>query len=270
MLDDVSLEVPKGGVCAIIGPSGSGKSTLLRCVNFLEPYDRGAVYVDDELVGYVDRDGRRTLRPAREIARMRGSVVMVFQQLNLFSHMTAVENVMIAPVKVRKMPRREAIARAQDLLVKVGLESRMHDYPAFLSGGEQQRVAIARALAMDPKVMLLDEVTSALDPERVAEVLEVIRRLASDGMTMLVVTHEMEFARDMAHQVIFMDGGRIVERGGPDVLTAPSTPRLRAFLGRLSGRTGLDGARDLRDPAWSGAGADLGSEGLASEGKPGS
>ncbi len=235
VVDDVWLDVPKGAVCAIIGPSGSGKSTLLRCVNFLESYDSGAVYVDDELVGYVDRDGRRTLRPAREIARMRASVVMVFQQLNLFSHMTAVENVMIAPVKVRKVPRREAIARAEELLVKVGLETRMHAYPAFLSGGEQQRVAIARALAMDPKVMLLDEVTSALDPERVAEVLEVIRRLASEGMTMLVVTHEMEFARDMAHQVIFMDGGRIVERGGPDVLTAPATPRLRSFLRRLSG-----------------------------------
>jgi ABC-type polar amino acid transport system ATPase subunit len=157
--------------------------------------------------------------------------------LNLFSHMTAVENVIIAPVKVRRVPRRHAIVRAEELLVKVGLESRMHA-PPFLSGGEQQRVAIARALATDPKVMLLDEVTSALDPERLAEVLEVIRRLAGGGMTMLVVTHEMEFARNMAHQVVFMDDGRIVERGGPEVLSTPATPRLQVFLGRLSGRPG--------------------------------
>ncbi|MBI4591233.1 MAG: amino acid ABC transporter ATP-binding protein, partial [Candidatus Rokubacteria bacterium] len=163
-------------------------------------------------------------------------VCMVFQQFNLFAHMTALENVMIAPVKVKEVPRREAAARAEQLLVKVGLKDRMHAYPGFLSGGEQQRVAIARALAMDPKVMLLDEVTSALDPERVAEVLEVIRKLAGDGMTMLVVTHEMDFAREIAHQVVFMDGGRVVERGGSEVLASPRTERLQTFLGRLKGR----------------------------------
>ena len=236
ILQDVSLRVPKGSVCTIIGPSGSGKSTLLKCINFLEPYDQGSIFVDDELVGYVERNGRRALRPSREIAQMRASVAMVFQQLNLFSHMTAVENVMIAPVKVKKVPRELALARAEELLVKVGLENRMHAYPGFLSGGEQQRVAIARALAMEPKVMLLDEVTSALDPERVAEVLEVIRKLGREGMTMLVVTHEMEFAREVAHQVVFMDGGRVVEQGGPEVLAAAESPRLQAFLRRLSGR----------------------------------
>lgn len=236
VLEDVSLGVPKGNVCIVIGPSGSGKSTLLKCINFLEPYDRGCIYIEDELVGYQERDGRRRLRPRHEIARMRSQVCMVFQQFNLFAHMTALQNVMIAPIKVKEVPRREAAARAEQLLVKVGLKDRMHAYPGFLSGGEQQRVAIARALAMDPKVMLLDEVTSALDPERVAEVLEVIRKLAGDGMTMLVVTHEMDFAREIAHQVVFMDGGRVVERGGSEALASPRTERLQAFLGRLKGR----------------------------------
>ena len=235
VLDDVSLAVPKGSVCIIIGPSGSGKSTLLRCINFLEPYEEGAIFVDGELVGYREVDGRRRLRPRREISRMRAQTSMVFQQFNLFTHMTAVENVAVAPTKVKGEPRAKARARAEELLLKVGLAERMHAYPGFLSGGEQQRVAIARALAMAPKVLLLDEITSALDPERVTEVLEVIRTLATEGMTMLVVTHEMAFARDISTQVVFMDEARVIERGGPEILDRPESARLQAFLGKMTG-----------------------------------
>ena len=233
VLDGVSLEVPKGSVCIIIGPSGSGKSTLLRCINFLEPYQAGSIAIEDELVGYSQIDRVRKLRPRREITRMRGETGMVFQQFNLFAHMTALENVAIAPIKVKGVERKQARDDAERLLVKVGLAERMSAYPGFLSGGEQQRVAIARALAMAPKVLLLDEITSALDPERVGEVLEVIRTLADEGMTMLVVTHEMGFAHDIADQVVFMDEGQVIERGGVDILDDPKTSRLKGFLGKL-------------------------------------
>lgn len=233
VLNAVSLEVPKGTVCSIIGPSGSGKSTLLRCVNFLEPYDDGAIYIDDKLVGYTDGNGSRVRRKASEIAQMRSEATMVFQQMNLFSHLTALENVAVAPIKVKKMRRADAEEKAKELLSKVGLAERMHDYPGHLSGGEQQRVAIARALAMDPKVLLLDEVTSALDPERVSEVLAVIEKLAREGITMLVVTHEMDFARRASQQVVFLEDGCVIERGGPEILTSASTPRVTRFLDHL-------------------------------------
>lgn len=233
VLQDVSLGVPKGSVCTLVGPSGSGKSTLLRCINFLEPYDEGTIYVDGRLVGYVEPSEPRRLRPRREIALMRAQIGMVFQQFNLFLHLTALQNVAVAPIKVRHMARPAAVRAAEELLVKVGLQDRMHAYPAFLSGGEQQRVAIARALAMQPAVLLLDEVTSALDPERVKEVLEVIRALAADGMTMVIVTHEMGFARDIARQVVFMDKGAVIERGGTEILVNPQTARLRSFLGGI-------------------------------------
>ena len=233
VLDGVSLGVPKGSVCIIIGPSGSGKSTLLRCINFLEPYQSGSITIEGEVVGYSQIDGNRKLRRRREITRMRGQTGMVFQQFNLFAHMTALENVDIAPIKVKGVERKQARDDAEQLLVKVGLAERMTAYPGFLSGGEQQRVAIARALAMKPKVLLLDEITSALDPERVGEVLEVIRTLAGEGMTMLVVTHEMGFAHDIADQVVFMDEGQVVERGRVDILDQPQTSRLKEFLGKL-------------------------------------
>lgn len=234
VLQDVSLSVPKGSACTVVGPSGSGKSTLLRCINFLESYDEGAIYVDGKLVGYVDADERRRLRPRREITAMRAQLGMVFQQFNLFLHLTALENVAVAPIKVLRVGRAEALRTAEELLVKVGLQERLRAYPAFLSGGEQQRVAIARALAMRPKVLLLDEVTSALDPERVKEVLEVIRGLAAEGMTMVIVTHEMGFARDIAHRVIFMDRGAVVEHGDAEILMEPQTARLRSFLGGMA------------------------------------
>lgn len=234
VLKDVDFEVPRGTVCIVIGPSGSGKSTLLRCINFLERYDEGAIWVDGAQVGYVERNGQRKLRPRREIARMRSDIGMVFQQFNLFSHLTAFENVSVPPVKVKRVARAVAREQAEALLVKVGLRDRMHAYPGYLSGGEQQRVAIARALAMQPKVLLFDEITSALDPERVAEVLEVIRQLASEGMTMVVVTHEMAFARDIADQVIFMDQARIVARGSAALLDNPESDRLKSFLGKMT------------------------------------
>jgi len=233
ILDKVSHSVAKGTVCGILGPSGSGKSTLLRCIDFLEPYDGGEIRVDGELVGYRQVDGVRRPRPRREIARMRSECSIVFQQFNLFVHMTALENVSVAPIKVKGMAKSQAVGLAESLLRKVGLVDRRHAYPAFMSGGEQQRVAIARALAMDPKVLLLDEVTSALDPERVAEVLDVIARLAADGITMLLVTHQVRFAQDICHDVVFMDEGRIVESGPPKVLKDPRTERLRAFLRHL-------------------------------------
>jgi polar amino acid transport system ATP-binding protein len=235
VLDSVTMDIQKGTVCIIVGPSGSGKSTLLRCVNFLEPYDDGSIFIDDELVGYQELNRRRRPRSRREIARMRADTGMVFQEFNLFTHMTALENVSVAPIKVQGVPRAEARALAEERLIKVGLKERMHAYPAFLSGGEQQRVAIARALAMEPKVLLLDEVTSALDPERVGEVLEVIRALAEEGMTMLIVTHEISFAREIAHQVAFLDDGRLVEIGGRQILNQPRSERMQAFLGKLNG-----------------------------------
>jgi polar amino acid transport system ATP-binding protein len=235
VLKGVSLEVLPGEVVCVIGPSGSGKTTLLRCINFLESYDAGRIFVDDELVGYRERDGR--LVPAREkdVARVRAETAMVFQQFNLFPHMTALNNVAFGPSRVRGLSKEDAQRKARELLARVGLAEKADAYPAQLSGGQQQRVAIARALAMEPKVMLFDEVTSALDPELVGEVLAVMEDLAaSHGVTMVVVTHEMHFAREAADRVVFMDGGVIVEEGQPDVvLGSPRSDRLRAFLRRF-------------------------------------
>jgi polar amino acid transport system ATP-binding protein len=233
IIDGVTLSVPQGTVCGILGPSGSGKSTLLRCVNFLENYEAGEIRIDGESVGYDVRDGRRVPKPRSEVARMRSQCCIVFQQFNLFSHMTALENVTIAPVRVRGLSRSHARQSAAALLDKVGLSARKDAYPAFLSGGEQQRVAIARALAMQPKVLLLDEVTSALDPERAAEVLDVIAALAREGMTMMMVTHQVHFAREVCRSMVFMDEGRIIEEGGPGMLASPNSERLRSFLRHL-------------------------------------
>jgi polar amino acid transport system ATP-binding protein len=235
VLRGVNLDVQPGEVVCIIGASGSGKTTLLRCINFLETYESGRIYVDDELVGYRERDGR--LVPAREkdVARVRAETAMVFQQFNLFPHMTVLNNVAFGPIRVRGVAKDEAQRRARELLARVGLSDKADAYPAQLSGGQQQRVAIARALAMEPKVMLFDEVTSALDPELVGEVLAVMENLAaSHGVTMIVVTHEMMFAREAADRVVFMDDGVIVEEGRPDdVIGNPRSDRLRAFLRRF-------------------------------------
>jgi polar amino acid transport system ATP-binding protein len=235
VLKGINLHVQPGEVVCIIGASGSGKTTLLRCINFLETYESGRIYVDDELVGYRERDGR--LIPAREkdIARVRAETAMVFQQFNLFPHMTAAANVAFGPIKVRGIAKEDAQRKARELLARVGLSDKADVYPSQLSGGQQQRVAIARALAMEPKVMLFDEVTSALDPELVGEVLAVMENLAaSHGVTMIVVTHEMMFAREAADRVVFMDDGVIVEEGHPDdVIGNPRSDRLRAFLRRF-------------------------------------
>ena len=232
VLKGISLEVAPGEVMCLIGPSGSGKSTLLRCVNHLEKINRGRLWVDGELVGYREAGGKLYELPEPEIVRHRAEVGMVFQRFNLFPHMTAIENVIEAPVRVKKRKKREAVARGEELLQRVGLADKVHEYPARLSGGQQQRVAIARALAMDPKLMLFDEVTSALDPELVKEVLDVMRELAREGMTMIVVTHEIGFAHDVADQVVFMDEGVVVERGRPaDVLGNPGEERTKRFLG---------------------------------------
>jgi polar amino acid transport system ATP-binding protein len=224
VLDGVSLEVAKGEVVCIIGPSGSGKSTLLRCMNGLESYDEGEVAIDGELVH----------RESASIHRLRSEVGMVFQRFNLFPHRTALENVMEGPVFVKGASRAEAQVEAAALLGKVGLRQKLDAYPAKLSGGQQQRVAIARALAMQPKAILFDEPTSALDPELVGEVLKVMLTLAREGMTMVVVTHEMGFASEVAHRVLFLDAGRIVEEGPPQqILAAPKHERTRDFLQRV-------------------------------------
>jgi polar amino acid transport system ATP-binding protein len=230
-LDRVSLEVNPGEVLCIIGPSGSGKSTLLRCINQLERIDSGAVWIDDELVGFrKDGDKLYELTDA-EIARQRLSSGMVFQRFNLFAHMTALENIIEGPVIVHKRAKSAVIAEALALLERVGLKDKQDAYPSELSGGQQQRIAIARALAMKPKLMLFDEPTSALDPELVSEVLAVMRDLAESGMTMIVVTHELGFAREVAHRVVFMDRGRIVESGTPrQVLNSPQEKRTQDFI----------------------------------------
>jgi polar amino acid transport system ATP-binding protein len=238
VLRGVSLRVARGETVVVIGPSGSGKTTLLRCVNLLEDYQQGTVTVDGEPVGYIlDRNGQRQRMAEREIAAAREKIGIVFQSYNLFPHMTALQNIVAAPIRVRGIPRPKAEQRARDLLAMVGLSDKADAYPARLSGGQQQRVAIARALAMDPKIMLFDEVTSALDPELVGEVLAAMQQLARDGMTMIVVTPEMSFARDVADRVVFMDGGVIVEEGAPEEMFAsPRTDRVRQFLKRYNDR----------------------------------
>jgi polar amino acid transport system ATP-binding protein len=235
VLKGVDLDIAPGEVVTIIGPSGSGKTTLLRCVNFLETYQGGRIYVDGKLVGYREDHGRLRPAPEKEIARIRAETAMVFQQYNLVPHMTALRNVTFGPMKVRGIKKGPAEERARALLERVGLADKADSYPAQLSGGQQQRVAIARALAMEPKVILFDEVTSALDPELVGEVLAVMTDLAeSHGVTMMVVTHEMGFAREVADRIVFMDGGVVVEQGPPArVLDNPESERLQAFLRRL-------------------------------------
>ena len=234
VLKGVTLEIAKGQVLVLVGPSGSGKSTFLRCINHLEQVNAGRLYIDGELVGYRERGGKLHELPPREAARQRRDVGMVFQHFNLFPHRTALANIMEAPIHVKKVKKVDALARARDLLEQVGLSDKADAYPAQLSGGQQQRVAIARALAMTPKLMLFDEPTSALDPELVGEVLAVMKKLATEGMTMVVVTHEMGFAREVADQVVFMDGGVIVERGNPrEVLTNPQHERTKAFLSKV-------------------------------------
>ncbi|WP_443034072.1 amino acid ABC transporter ATP-binding protein [Streptomyces sp. CA2R106] len=231
VLDGVDLDVREGEVTVLLGPSGSGKSTLLRCVNHLERPDAGFVEIGGELVGYRHDGGRLHELRARAVTRQRADVGMVFQQFNLFPHLTVLGNIVEAPVAVRGVPRKQAAARARELLERVGLAGREDSYPRQLSGGQQQRVAIARALAMDPRLLLFDEPTSALDPELVGEVLAVIQDLAVSGMTMIVVTHEIGFARKAADTVVFLDGGRIIESGAPaDVLSAPQHERARSFL----------------------------------------
>jgi len=237
VLDGISFGVDKAEVVVVLGPSGSGKSTLLRCVSFLEPYDGGEIRIDGELVGYrMSGRGQRVPRSEAENARHRQQVGMVFQSFNLFPHKTALENVMMGPLHARGQTKAEALEIGLSLLAKVDLSDKANEYPIRLSGGQQQRVAIARALAMRPKVMLFDEVTSALDPELVGEVLIVIRELAREGMTMIIVTHEIPFARDVADRIIFMDKGLIVEEGAPgQVLMAPASQRLQLFLRRYQG-----------------------------------
>lgn len=232
VLRNINLEVLSGEVVCVIGPSGSGKSTLLSCVNFLETYDSGEVWVDGMLIGYEQTaQGRRCRVSEKILNQTRQKIGIVFQQFNLFPHLTALENVIEAPVHVRGTARDEALKRGRALLAKVGLSQKENAYPSQLSGGQQQRVAIARSLAMEPKVMLFDEVTSALDPELVGEVLRVMKALASEGLTMLVVTHEMGFAREVSSRVIFMDAGAIVEEGAPsELFGSPRSARLKAFL----------------------------------------
>ncbi|NKQ53406.1 amino acid ABC transporter ATP-binding protein [Amycolatopsis sp. K13G38] len=234
VLKGIDFEVNEREVACLIGPSGSGKSTLLRCINHLEKINAGRLYVDGQLVGYRQRGDKLYEMRDREIAVQRKDIGMVFQRFNLFPHMTALENVMEAPVQVRRESRTAAREWARELLDRVGLADKEKSYPAQLSGGQQQRVAIARALAMRPKLMLFDEPTSALDPELVGEVLGVMRRLAADGMTMIVVTHEMQFAREVADKVAFMDDGVVVEEGRPDqVIVEPRHERTREFLARV-------------------------------------
>jgi polar amino acid transport system ATP-binding protein len=234
VLRGVDLAVRPGEVCCLLGPSGSGKSTLLRCVNHLEKINAGRIRVDGELIGYRERGGKLYELREREVAAQRRSIGMVFQRFNLFPHMTALENVMEAPVQVNREKKAEARERAEALLTRVGLGDRLGNYPGQLSGGQQQRVAIARALAMKPKLMLFDEPTSALDPELVGEVLDVMKDLARDGMTMIVVTHEIGFAREVGDSLVFMDGGVVVESGSPrEVIANPRHERTKAFLAKV-------------------------------------
>jgi len=234
VLKGIDIEVRRREVMCVVGPSGSGKSTFLRCINHLERVDAGRLSVDGELVGYRERGGKLHEMREKEVAAQRRDIGMVFQRFNLFPHLTALENVMEAPCRVKREPRDAVRDRAQRLLERVGLGDRGGAYPSQLSGGQQQRVAIARALAMQPKLMLFDEPTSALDPELVGEVLDVMRGLALEGMTMIVVTHEMGFAREVGDSLVFMDDGVVVERGDPkQVLVDPRHERTRSFLSKV-------------------------------------
>ncbi|NUO36821.1 MAG: amino acid ABC transporter ATP-binding protein [Dermatophilaceae bacterium] len=234
VLKGIDLDVHRGEVVCLLGPSGSGKTTFLRCINQLESIDGGRIWVDGDLVGYRAEGDHLHHLTDRQVAAQRRDIGMVFQRFNLFPHMTAVENVMEAPVRVKGVDKKTARARAEELLAQVGMVDKAAAYPGALSGGQQQRVAIARALAMDPKLMLFDEPTSALDPELVGEVLRVMRELAQQGMTMIVVTHEMSFARDVADHVVFMDGGVVVEEGKPgEVIRNPKHERTKSFLARM-------------------------------------
>jgi polar amino acid transport system ATP-binding protein len=234
VLKGIDLVVKRGEVVCLVGPSGSGKTTLLRCINHLEQISGGRLHVDGVLMGYRERgDKLHELHP-REAAKQRRDIGMVFQHFNLFPHMTALQNVIEAPTRVKKVAKHEAVDAARQLLARVGLADKEHAYPAQLSGGQQQRVAIARALAMRPKLMLFDEPTSALDPELIGEVLDAMKQLALDGMTMVVVTHEMGFAREVGDQLVFMDGGVVVESGNPrEVLGNPKHDRTRSFLSKV-------------------------------------
>jgi polar amino acid transport system ATP-binding protein len=234
VLKSISLSVRPGEVLCIIGPSGSGKSTFLRCINHLERVDAGRLSVDGQVVGYRQHGDKLYELKPKEASRQRREIGMVFQRFNLFPHMTALENIIEAPIRVKGLPKARAVERANELLVRVGLADKGDHYPSQLSGGQQQRVAIARALAMDPKLMLFDEPTSALDPELVGEVLDVMKGLAASGMTMVVVTHEMGFAREVADELVFMDGGVVVESGDPrEVLANPQHQRTQAFLSKV-------------------------------------
>jgi polar amino acid transport system ATP-binding protein len=234
VLKGITLEVQPGEVMVLLGPSGSGKSTFLRCINHLEKINSGRLSVDGELVGYREAGDKLHELRESEIAHKRAEIGMVFQHFNLFPHMTALENVTCAPLRVKGEPRERANARARELLERVGLPDKLAAYPAQLSGGQQQRVAIARALAMDPKLMLFDEPTSALDPELVGDVLAAMKQLAADGMTMIVVTHEIGFAREVADCAVFMDAGVVVDAGRPsEVLEHPRHERTRAFLSKV-------------------------------------
>jgi polar amino acid transport system ATP-binding protein len=224
VLKDIDFSVNSGEVVVVCGPSGSGKSTMIRCINKLEPIQKGTIVVD----------GMDINAPTTDLTRLRAEIGFVFQQFNLYPHMTALENITLAPMKVRKMPREDAEALALDILEKVGIRDKADHYPAQLSGGQQQRVAIARGLAMKPKIMLFDEPTSALDPEMINEVLDVMKGLAREGMTMVVVTHEMGFAREVAHRVVFMDEGRLIESAPPEVFFSnPQNERTRLFLSKI-------------------------------------
>ena len=234
VLKGITLEIGKGEVLCMVGPSGSGKSTFLRCINHLEQVNAGRLYVDGDLIGYRERGGKLHEMSPRDAAKQRRDIGMVFQHFNLFPHRTALDNVLEAPIHVKRVKKDAALARAKDLLEQVGLSDKATAYPAQLSGGQQQRVAIARALAMNPKLMLFDEPTSALDPELVGEVLEVMKKLAAEGMTMVVVTHEMGFAREVANHLVFMDEGVVVEEGPPrELLANPQHERTKAFLSKV-------------------------------------
>ncbi|WP_305071544.1 amino acid ABC transporter ATP-binding protein [Pseudactinotalea sp. HY158] len=234
VLKGIDFQVEAGKVVCLLGASGSGKSTFLRCINHLERINGGVLYVDGSPVGFRQKGTKLYELKEKEIARDRAEIGMVFQRFNLFEHRTALENVIEAPIQVRKVERAQAVARAEELLARVGMADKASSYPRHLSGGQQQRVAIARSLAMQPKLMLFDEATSALDPELVGEVLDVMRQLAAGGMTMIVVTHEINFAREVADEVVFMDAGVVEEQGPPaEVLGNPQSPRTQSFLAKV-------------------------------------